>query len=376
MKWEKVKLGDCCEITSSKRIYYSEYVESGIPFFRSKEIIELSSGSPISEPLYISQAKYETIKEKYGIPKPGDMLLTSVGTIGVPYIVKSSDCFYFKDGNLTWFRNFKENLLPSFLYHWVKSQEGYGKLYNATIGSSQKALTISALNNLEISLPPLPIQKKIAFVLSCYDDLIENCRKQIALLQEAAARVYRKWFVGKGEKAGWTRGTVGEIASFKRGKTITKSQVHKGSVPVVAGGKEPAYYHDKANTTSPVITVSASGNAGFVRLYYQDIWASDCSFLDASETDNLFFIYSFLKYRQDDLYAMQKGSCQQHVNAKDINTMELLIPPDTFLKDFAKLATPIFDKIATLQHQISLLAAARDLCLPRLMSGRGSDGER
>lgn len=83
MMWTKAKIGDCCEITSSKRIFFSEYVESGIPFYRSKEIIELSNCQEISDPLYISESKYDEIAHKFGIPQPGDMLLTSVGTIGI-----------------------------------------------------------------------------------------------------------------------------------------------------------------------------------------------------------------------------------------------------------------------------------------------------
>ena len=132
MSWGKVKIGDCCEITSSKRIFYSEYVESGVPFYRSKEIIETSSGQAISEPLFISQEKYDEIKRNFGVPQPGDMLLTSVGTIGVPYVVKEDDYFYFKDGNLTWFRKFNGNLEPKYLYYWVRSAEGQGVLYNTT----------------------------------------------------------------------------------------------------------------------------------------------------------------------------------------------------------------------------------------------------
>lgn len=94
MMWTKAKIGDCCEITSSKRIFFSEYVESGIPFYRSKEIIELSNCQEISDPLYISESKYDEIAHKFGIPQPGDMLLTSVGTIGnyFDYVVNYMLC--------------------------------------------------------------------------------------------------------------------------------------------------------------------------------------------------------------------------------------------------------------------------------------------
>ena len=195
MKWGKVKVGDCCEVTSSKRIFFSEYVDSGVPFYRSKEIIESSNGQAISEPLFISQEKYDEIKNHFGVPQSGDMLLTSVGTIGVPYIVREKDYFYFKDGNLTWFRNFSDELDSKYLYFWVKSSEGQSILNNTTIGSSQKALTIASLKGLEIPCPPSPVQKRIVEFLAGYDDLIENNQKQIKLLEEAAQRLYKEWFV-------------------------------------------------------------------------------------------------------------------------------------------------------------------------------------
>ena len=109
MKWGKVKVGDCCEVTSSKRIFFSEYVDSGVPFYRSKEIIESSNGQAISEPLFISQEKYDEIKNHFGVPQSGDMLLTSVGTIGVPYIVREKDYFYFKDGSFSVTSDFDRN---------------------------------------------------------------------------------------------------------------------------------------------------------------------------------------------------------------------------------------------------------------------------
>ena len=336
MSWEKTKIGDHCEITSSKRIFYSEYTDSGVPFYRSKEIIESSQGQPISEPLYISTDKYNDIKSKFGVPLPGDMLLTSVGTIGIPYIVRTDDYFYFKDGNLTWFRNFDDSLSSEFLCYWIGSKDGHGVLNNTTIGSSQKALTISSLKQIECPLPPIEVQNRIVDILSAYDALIENNQKQIKLLEEAARRLYKEWFVNfrfpgyedtpivDGVPEGWADGTLGDIAVFKRGKTITKAQVSDGNIPVVAGGLEPAYYHNKANTTAPLITVSASGaNAGFTRLYNIDVFASDCSYIDSNSTPFLLFVYCFLKTNAMKLNSLQKGSAQPHVYAKDLNALVL-----------------------------------------------------
>jgi type I restriction enzyme S subunit len=119
--WEVGKLVEIVEITSSKRIFQSEYKKEGIPFFRSKEIIELYNGKNISLELFISLKRYNEIKDKFGVPKQGEVLLTSVGTIGIPYLIRKNDCFYFKDGNLTWFKNFKENFSGSYVYFWLIS---------------------------------------------------------------------------------------------------------------------------------------------------------------------------------------------------------------------------------------------------------------
>ena len=195
-EWKKVKLGDCCEITSSKRIFLSDYVPVGIPFYRSKEIAEMQKGETISDPLFISNDKYEEIKGKFGVPHKGDLLLTAIGaTLGIPFVIKNNLPFYFKDGNLIWFKNFNDLLDSSFLYTWMCSSFGYQSMQNIAIGSAQKALTISALKDLSLLVPPFDTQQRIANILSRYDSLIENYQKQIKLLEEAAQRLYKEWFV-------------------------------------------------------------------------------------------------------------------------------------------------------------------------------------
>jgi len=155
--WSWVKLGDVCEITSSKRIFKDDYVEEGIPFYRTKEIVELSEGKEISIELYISQSLYNEIKSKFDVPKKDDLLVSAVGTIGVIYIVKNNNPFYFKDGNLLWIKNIHGSIsrylkyaLNNFLISNIKVS-----------GSAYNALTIIKLKDLSIPLPPLSEQKKI-----------------------------------------------------------------------------------------------------------------------------------------------------------------------------------------------------------------------
>ena len=192
---KKIKLKEILEITSSKRIFMSEYLDSGIPFYRSKEIIEKSKGNNISTELFISEDKFNEIKKKFGVPVAGDILLTSVGTLGIPYLVQEQDEFYFKDGNLTWFRYFSSDIDNKFMLCWLQSKNAKEQFDMITIGSTQKALTISSLKELEIPLPPLPTQKKIAHILSTLDDKIELNRKMNQTLEEMAQALFKSWFV-------------------------------------------------------------------------------------------------------------------------------------------------------------------------------------
>ena len=100
MKLIYSKIGDLCNVSSSKRVFARQYVEEGIPFYRQKEIIDKKNGNELEEPIFISESDYNEFKEKSGVPVSGDLLITAVGaTLGIPYIV-GNEKFYFKDGNL------------------------------------------------------------------------------------------------------------------------------------------------------------------------------------------------------------------------------------------------------------------------------------
>ena len=378
MKWEKVKLGDVCEITSSKRIFYSEYVDDGVPFYRSKEIIESDEGKAIENPLYISVDKYNEIKEKFGVPQTGDMLLTSVGTIGIPYIIKKNDCFYFKDGNLTWFREFRDGLNSKYLYYWVKSSEGTGILYNATIGSSQKALTISALKNIKISLPPRSVQDKIVEVISAYDDLIENNQKQIELLEEAAQRLYKEWFVDlrfpghedtkivDGVPEGWRRGLLKELISVNYGKDHKKAP-DDGNIPVYGSGGLMRKCN-KSLFSGEAVLIPRKGSLNNIMYVDETFWTVDTMFYATmKQPHTAVFVYFFVK--AFDMYSMNIGAAVPSMTAKILDAMDVVIPDKETLEKFDKRAKTYFNKIKTLQGQNERLKIARDLLLPKLMSG-------
>jgi type I restriction enzyme, S subunit len=254
-------------------------------------------------------------------------------------------------------------------------------------GAAQPKLSQGNLRLIEIPLPPLPIQQRIAGILSAYDELIENSQRRIKILESMARALYREWFVHfrfpghefiprvpspLGEiPQGWEVTTLGRLVEIRKGKNITKNTIRKGTVPVVAGGIAPAYFHDVPNTQSPVITVSASGaNAGFVNLYNIDIWASDCSYIDMSTTPHIFYFYLWMDHRRGAVTHLQRGSAQPHVYPKDLALLEALRVPEDALNAFRVQIEPIFSLIMRLTTTAETLRRTRDLLLPRLLSGQ------
>lgn len=150
--WGVKSLGELCLIGSSKRIFESEYTTNGIPFYRGKEITIKKTGKPISSPLYISKERFKGLDNKYGSPQKGDILLTAVGTIGSSYLVEDEN-FYFKDGNIIWFKNFNMNDINLYIYSFMQSFQFSELIDDITIGSTQKAITISSLSVSQILFP-------------------------------------------------------------------------------------------------------------------------------------------------------------------------------------------------------------------------------
>ena len=378
-EWKKVKLGDVCERVTSggtpKANITSYYNPPTVPWLKTKEV----NYCRITETEnYISEEGLANSSAK--LIAPNSVIIAMYGqgdTAGrvainkIPLTTNQACC------NLTIDESKADY---EFIYYQLCTL--YKKMVSLKAGAAQPNLNAQIIKNLEIKLPSLLIQHRIATILSRYDSLIENYQKQIKLLEEAAQRLYKEWFVDlhfpghentrivDGVPEGWTPSKLGQLAEFKRGKTITRKEVIEGDVPVVAGGLEPAYFCNKSNTAERVITVSGSGaNAGFTRMYFEKVWASDCSFVDASTTPFLHFVYCFLKDNKTIIDNLQKGAAQPHVYAKDINSLEICVPSVSVLKSFEEKVSMYFDTIASLQSQIRLLTEALDRLLPKLMGG-------
>lgn len=158
--WETKRLEEIADVGSSKRVFEKEYVSEGIPFYRTKEIVELSKGNRITTELFITRKRYDEIQKEYGVPKAGDLLISAVGTIGVIWIVDGKNDFYFKDGNLLRVAT-NENFEPIYLKHLLETLIGAYK-HEMSSGTAYAALTISALKHMLIYEVPIEEQKKFA----------------------------------------------------------------------------------------------------------------------------------------------------------------------------------------------------------------------
>lgn len=157
-EWNRDIIGELIKVTSSKRIYKSEYVKAGIPFYRTKEIKELANGLLPSTELFIGDVRYHEVKSKFGVPVVGDILLTAIGTIGEVYVIPDNKPFYFKDGNVLWL---KESQFLDSYYLSYAIKNFINELKSMANGSAYNALPINKLKSYAISYPSLEQQKII-----------------------------------------------------------------------------------------------------------------------------------------------------------------------------------------------------------------------
>lgn len=381
MMWESKTLGEISLSIQTgpfgSQLHQSDYTDEGTPVVMPKDLV---NGTISEESIARVSKEHVDRLEKHKIQE-GDILYSRRGDVGRCAFTSEREVGWLCGTGCLKVRVDIEKVEPKFVFYQLQKAETIGWVVNHAVGSTMLNLNTSILSAVPVDIPEIEIQRKIVSILAAYDELIENNQKQIKLLEEAAQRLYKEWFVDlrfpgyegteivDGIPGCWVMTSIGELGEFLRGKTITKKQVVEGNIPVVAGGITPAYYHNKSNTEAPVITVSASGNAGFVNVYTTKIWASDCSYLDIDMSPYFYYILCSMKDRQAEIYTLQHGSAQQHVNANQINALEILKPSDDILKQFVALIKPIYKKIGGLVKQSEVASEARDRLLPKLMSG-------
>lgn len=308
--------------------------------------------------------------------KKGSLILSASGvSLGIPRFLGVDGCIH--DGWL-----YLENIHDidvDFLYYKLLTLRTY--FDNLSYGAAIQNINTDIFSKTKISLPPLPTQQKIASILSAYDNLIQDYKKQIEVLQTAASELYKEWFVRfrfpgyqtarfeNGIPEGWKVVLASELGDFIRGKNITAEEMQEGTIPVISAGIEPSGFHNQSNVKGVSLTISNSGaNAGYLQINYSDIWAADCSYCNSAK--HIYFYYELLNNMRVVLFNLQKGAAQPHVYAKDINKMKILLPPSELIETADKKIKLMHEKIYSLEQQITNLTQQRDLLLPRLMSGK------
>lgn len=403
MNYEKTTIGLHCTVTSSKRFHVSERTKDGVPFYCSKEIIKKVNGEKITECDYISEDAYNRVKEEYGVPQTGDLLITTRGTYGIPYIYKEYDKFYFADGNLTWLKDFDDKLDPEYLYYWINSYEGQKKIDAIAKGTAQKAVPIALLKEIEIVIPENPIQKKVVVILKNYDQLIENNKKQIKLLEEAAQRLYKEWFIDlrfpgyenckivDGVPEGWSKDRADNFFKITIGKTPPRAEKQwfvDGSVgmpwlSISDMGNAGVYvFNTSEGLTSDAVQkynmkvvpagtvfVSFKLTVGRVAIAIKDMCTNEAIAHFCIENDKLrAYTYCYLSNFEYDTLG-NTSSISKAVNSKIIKAMPFVMPNADTIEKFSNAVDPILNEIKVKQEICNELIEARDRLLPKLISG-------
>ena len=384
MKWEKLKLSEVTEYITDGDHQPAPKSNSGIKFIKIKDIT--NNIISFDNSLFVPTEYYEKLPDNRK-PRLNDTLLTVVGSYGIPAFVNTSEPFCFERNISLLHPNGRIN--PLFLYYSIKNPLFYQNLDNVANGSAQKLIPLSKLCSMTIYVPELSIQKRIADILSAYDDLIENNQKQIKLLEEAAQRLYKEWFVDlrfpghehtaivDGVPEGWSRKKLVDIADVQYGFAFDGALFNSdgNGTPIVrirnipdgtTGDYTTEETDDKYLVYNGDIVVGMDGE------FHINTWNSETAYLVQRtcriKPNNpnmqgwlLYAIYEPIKYYEKTVV----GATVAHLGKKHIDTIELLDGQEELYIPFQNY----FRKRLLLLNQNQKLKEARDRLLPKLMSG-------
>lgn len=393
MTWEKVKLGDCCISISDGDHQAPPKSREGIPFITIANIDQFNK-IDFTNTMHVPKDYFDSLDSKRK-PHVGDIIYSVVGSFGIPVYIKNDDMFTFQRHIAI--LKCKENINSRFLYYVMKSRTFYHQADSVAIGSAQKTITLSALRDMEVHLPERKVQNKIASILSAYDDLIENNRRQIKLLEEAAERLYKEWFVKRninscihGVLTGNLKLTPKKLSSIIqfsngyafRGKTFTTKGHYK--IVTIKNVQDSYFEGSDVDYISRIpsampnhcilkegdILLSLTGNVGRVCVVVGKDYLLNqrvgkvCTAYPA-------FSYYFLKSNeiQTKMVQLANGSAQQNLSTKSIEQMIVNLPNEEYICTFEGIVQPFLNQQIRLSYDNQLLQEARDRLLPKLMSG-------
>lgn len=274
---------------------------------------------------------------------------------------------------------------PVYFNYLFRTRQFRKAMIGTAVGANIQNLSQARLGNCEVNVPEIETQNSIATILSRYDTLIENYQKQIKLLEEAAQRLYKEWFVElrfpghentkivDGLPEGWEKKKVDSIYSIKYGKNLsTKLISESGDFPVYGANGVIGYY-DKVNCNEQVVLITSRGNGSgdVLMTYHKEAFITNNSFIVSPLEDysycQLPFTYQFL--RNANFRAVRTGAAQPQLTNQSIHTVDVVLPTKGLITAYCEKTSHSNEMIIRLKDQIRLLTEARDRLLPRLMGG-------
>lgn len=398
MKWEKVKLGDICKYVTSggtPKSSIKEYYEpKQIPWLKTKEVnycrVYETESYISKDGLNNSSAKMipqnSVIVAMYG---QGDTA-GRVAINKIPLTTNQACCNLIIDETKAYYE---------FVYYQLVTL--YEKMVSLKNGGAQPNLNAAIIKSMEIKLPSLKTQHRIADILSAYDNLIENNQKQIKLLEEAAQRLYKEWFVDlhfpghentkivDGVPEGWNWCKLEDAIQFDPKVTLTKERM-KQFVPMSALSTSSMVLDESqfTETTSNSGSKFQNGDTLLARItpclengktaYVSGLKSNEGAvgsteyIVMRAKTINSYMVYLLARtddFRQSAINSMSGSDGRQRVKSDKLKLLDYLHPTGELVEKFENVVEPLFEKICKLSKQMQQAKQARDLLLPKLMSG-------
>ncbi len=385
------RIGEIAKVKGGKRLPKGMEVQDEETVHPYLRVVDFGpDGIDRSNIKFISQEAFEQVS-RYTISSD-DIYISIAGTIGRVGIIPNDLSGANLTENAAKITEIRPNVDKHYLMYFLQSAAGRGALQNKAGGTSQPKLALFRIEEIEFPCPPLYDQNKISSILSVYDDLIENNRRRMALLEEEARLIYREWFVRlrfpghentrivDGTPAGWERKRLGEMAYITMGQSpeSTYYNEHGEGLPFHQGVTDfgdrfvsHRVYCTALNHIAEAgdILCSVRAPVGRLNVTLDRIVIGRGLAALRSKTENQSFLFQQLRahFFKEDLIG--SGAIFLSVTRKEFESQELLDPPDRLKRVFEDAIVPCDEQLRVLHLQNQKLRAARDLLLPRLMSG-------
>ena len=307
--------------------------------------------------------------------KPETLCITIAANIADTAILKIPACF---PDSIIGFIADKDESDVRFIKYCLDTYKL--ELQSISRGTTQDNLSVDKLLSIKFRIPPLPIQKKIASVLSAYDDLIENNDRRIALLEKMAEEIYREWFVRlrfpgheqvtfhKGIPEDWEKKRFDEFCLLQRGYDLPDDKVKPGIYPVIASTSIKTY-HAEFKVRPPVITTGRSGSLGTVLFVNSLAWPLNTAlFVKSFFGNSPYLIYYTLKFLK--LENFNAGAGIPSLNRNHLGGLYMSVPPKSLQNKFDEQILVLFQQKENLKKSNEALKQTRDRLLTRLISGK------